>query len=94
MVRSFLRTTVVGVTLDAGADGRVVITAMSADGAGYAAGLRVDDVLLSVQGEACVLPDQASGLLRAAEGAVAVRLERRALGPLHEESSQKARMGR
>ena len=76
LVRKKERTTVVGVTLERGADGRVTIAAMSADGAGYAAGLRVGDVLLSVQGEACVQPDHVSGLLRAAEGAVAVRVER------------------
>ena len=70
-----LITTVVGVTTEAGPGG-VTVVEMSKDGAGFQAGLRVGDILLTVQGEACVSPEQTSGLLRAAEGAVRVCFQR------------------
>ena len=69
------RTTVVGVTAEAGASG-VTITAMSKDGAGYKAGLRVGYLLLTVNDEACTSPEQTSSLLRAAEGVVRICVDR------------------
>ena len=68
-------TTVVGVTTETRSAG-VTVVAMSRDGAGYTAGLRVGDVLLTVDGQACASPEQASFLLRQAEGAVAVEVLR------------------
>lgn len=69
------RTTVVGVTTESGTSG-VTITDMSKDGAGYKAGLRVGDLLLTVNDEACTSPEQTSGLLRAVEGAVRICVDR------------------
>ena len=73
-----LVTTVVGVTTEIGTSG-VTITAMSKDGAGYQAGLRVGDVLLTVQGDVCNTGKETIGLLRAAEGSVVVAISRPAV---------------
>ena len=73
------QTTVVGVTTESDGPNStrgVTVTAITTEGAGFAAGLRVGDVLLTVNDEPCVDAEQTSGLLRAAAGTVRVAVER------------------
>ena len=69
VVRKPEKTTIMGVTLLKSERG-VTVTEMNAEAAGYTGGIRVGDVLLSVQGEPCTSPEQTSGVLRAAVGEV------------------------
>ena len=68
-------TTVVGVTCETRRGG-VTVVAMGVDGAGFAAGLRVGDVLLSVNGEQCTEPTQTATVLKAAQGKLVIELIR------------------
>ena len=75
VVRKPEKTTIVGVTLLKSERG-VTVTEMNVEAAGYTGGIRVGDVLLSVQGEPCTSPEQTSGVLRAARNVISVELLR------------------
>ena len=72
------KTSVVGVEFGAAQKDGVVLTNMSKDGAGYSAGLRPGDVLVSVNGVPCESEQHAAAMLRSAEAGshrVSVRRE-------------------